>query len=168
MSGYTRVELEDWLMQIGTLLGDCAPVHALIGGVAVMHHARRAYTRDIDFLVVFATGQKEKLIATAESAGLRVERKSDWQLRVHRQEHYADIVDAQVPLEIGAARMAITVTTSAGAVRIAQVEYIVALKVLAGRPRDKADILTIADEHPDLDVVLVNELLEPFGEHFER
>ena len=168
MSGYTRVELEDWLIQITSLLAECVPKHALIGGVAVMHHARRAYTRDIDFLVVFAPGEKEKLIAAATSAGLVVEKKSDWQLRVHRQEHYADIVDAQVPLEVDAVHRAISVPTSAGAVQIAAVEYIVALKVLAGRPRDKADVLTILDEHPDLDVVLVNELLLPFGEHFER
>ena len=148
-------------------LRECAPQHSLIGGVAVIHHARRAFTRDIDFLVAFAPGQKDTLVAAAAAAaGMRVERKSDWQLRLHQSDHYADIVDAQVPLELDAVRCAVQVTTAAGGVRIATAEHIVALKVLAGRPRDRADILTILDEKPDLDVVKVNELLAPFGELF--
>ena len=154
-------------MQTSALLSDCAPLHTLIGGVAVMHHARRAFTRDIDYLVVFAPGQKDRLIAAATAAGMVVELKSGWQLRLHWSEHYADIVDAQVPLEIEAARCAVEVSTGKGTVRIATAEHIVALKHMAGRPRDRADILTILDEKPNLDIDLVNALLAPFDERLD-
>lgn len=162
--GFERPELEELLIAISDLLLETVPIHALIGGVAVMYYGQRAYTRDVDFLVVYGPGDKDRLIADAERRGWRVERKGDWHLRVHCLGKFADLVDAEVELQVQAARLAHVVPTDAGIVRIAPLEHLVALKVLAGRPRDRADVVVLYDEHPELDVARVNELLMPFDE----
>jgi len=167
VKGYERPELEELLVAISDLLRSEAPTHALMGGVAVMYYAQRAYTRDVDFIVAYAPGEREGLIAAAEAKGWRAERKGPWHLRIHCLGKFADIIDAEVELQVQAARSAVDVATEAGAVRIVPLEHLVALKWLARRPRDVADVMVIHQSWPDLDVARVNELLAPFGERWE-
>jgi|GEM_PF-1855766 len=164
MPVYDRLALEQILIAVSELLRSTAPRHALIGGVAVMYYASRAYTQDVDFLVAYGPGEKERLAQLAQDKGWTVERKGPWHLRIHCFGTFADLVDAEVPLQIGAADDARAIETATGVVRITPVEHLVALKVLADRPRDRADIAIIADECADIDVAKVNELLAPFGE----
>jgi len=144
------------------MLAAAAPVHCVIGGVAVMHHAARASTADVDFLVAFEPGEKDSLVALAQAAGWRVEVKSVWQLRLHGPDTYADIVDAQVPLELQAAREAVPVDLPPVTLRVAPLPHLVALKLIADRPRDRRDVEAICELHPGLDVRRVNELIAPF------
>lgn len=163
MSGYSRDELADILVATAELLREVAPHHALIGGAAVMVYGERARTRDVDFLVAFGDSEREELIARAEARGMRVERKAPWHLRLWRADHYADIVTAEVDLQLSAVRTARELTLHLGEVRIVDVEHLVALKVLAGRPRDKQDVENILELHPELDRERVQALLAPWG-----
>ncbi len=163
MSGYSRDELADILLAVAALLQDTAPPYALIGGAAVMAYGERARTRDVDFLVDFQGDQQALVIARAEAAGMRVERKAPWHLRLWRGEQYADLVTAEVDVQRSAVRCAQEADLRVGRVRLVDVEHLVALKVLAGRPRDRQDVENIVEMNPGLDRVQVRRLLEPWG-----
>lgn len=162
MTSFTRRELEPTIAAVATMLGATAPLHCIIGGVAVMHHAARASTADVDFLVRFGPGEKRALIALAEAEGWRVEQKSAWQLRIHGPDTYADIVDAQVPLEVEATQEAIEVALPNVTLRVAPLPHLTALKLIADRPRDRRDVAALLELNPDLDVERVNELIAPY------
>ena len=167
MPDFTRRELEPTVIAISDMLRATAPVHCIIGGVAVMHYARRASTADVDFLVAWKDGERDALIALAERRGWTVEHRSDWQLRLFGPDTYADVVSAQVPLEVEAAALASEVRTDMGVVRVAPLEHLVALKAVAGRSRDLWDLAMLYEMHPDLDVDRINRWIEPFDVKWE-
>jgi predicted nucleotidyltransferase len=161
-SGFTRDELRAFLQTMCTLLDEHAQPYALIGGAAVMHHGRRARTRDIDFVVV---GDTAALSSAASAAALIVERKSTSHLRLWTQDraHYADILDADVPFLDAAVRAALRVELAGVSVPIVSAEVLVALKIIAGRPRDLRDVEDILENQPGLSRAHVDAILQPFG-----
>ncbi len=163
MNGYTRDELADILVATSELLCEVAPQHALIGGAAVMFYGERARTRDVDFLADFGDDERERLIARADERGMRVERKATWHLRLWLGGQYADVIQAEVDVQRAAVQSAREVELRLGKVRIVAVEHLVALKILAGRPRDMQDVDNILELHPDLDRECVQVLLAPWG-----
>lgn len=167
MPSFTRRELEPTIVSVASMLTATAPVHCIIGGVAVMHHAARASTADVDFLVAFKPGEKQALAELAASSGWRVVIKSDWHLRLHGPDAYADIVDAQVPLELEAARCAVEVELPPVTLRVAPLAHLVALKLIANRPRDRRDVEAICEVAESLDVQRVNQLIAPFREPWQ-
>ena len=48
MPSYSQRELEPTVVAASALLSSAAPSHCIIGGVAVMFHAQRAYTADMN------------------------------------------------------------------------------------------------------------------------
>lgn len=161
-SGYTADELATWVLKIRALLDECGEPYALMGGAAVMLYGRRARTRDIDFVVL---GSHAGLADRALAQGLIVERKSEWHLRLWSADraHYADIVAADAPLLEDGVRRASVVPIAGVDVPVVPLEVLVALKVIAGRPRDLRDVADILESRPEADREEIGRLLAPFG-----
>ncbi len=127
-----------------------------------MLYGRRARTRAIDFIVL-ARGPDVAQRALAED--LIVEEKSEWHLRVWSADraHYADLVDANDPLLEEGVRRARVAQLAGVDVPVVPAEVLVALKVIAGRPRDLRDIEDIYEHTANLDRDAIERLLAPFG-----
>lgn len=166
-SGYTAGELAAWLRTIRALLDECGEPYALMGGAAVMLYGRRARTRDVDFIVL---GTRATLAERARRAGLVVERKSEWHTRLWSPDraHYADVVDANAPILEEGVRRARSVLVAGVEVPVVPPEVLVALKVIAGRPRDARDVEDILENAPDTDRQEIERLLAPFGLELPR
>lgn len=162
----TAATLAEQLLRLAPMLEASGVPYALIGGAAVMTYGLRAHTRDLDFLVA-APGRDVDVLdvvaATAAASGWRVERKGSWHLRLWSERFFCDVVAGQTELERSAIVSARPRRLAGRAVRTINVEHLCALKLLAGRPRDRRDVATIFEEWGDLDVDAVNELLRPFG-----
>lgn len=159
-TGYTAEELRAWLMLLEPILRAAAEPFAVFGGVAVMHYGRRARTVDVDFLV---DGTLERLSELAAAAGLVVERKSDWHRRLWAADRsiYADVVLADTDLTRSAVRGARTGIIADVELPIVPPEALVALKVIAARPRDLRDVADVL-ENTTVDREAVNALLAPY------
>jgi hypothetical protein len=153
-------------VRVQALLDDAGGRYALIGGAAVMAYGNRARTRDLDFVVLMAL---DDVASRAEAQGLEVERKSEWHLRLWDAGRtvFADILDANVPLLEEAVRRAVPVVVGQVSLKMAPPEVLVALKVIAGRPRDLRDIEDVLEETA-VDVDEVQRLLAPFDLELPR
>ena len=98
-----------WLQRVVGILADTGLAHALGGGGAVMLYGRRSRTRDIDFFVVASPDAWEALPMTLAAAGLRVERKAAWHYRLWDEPKYADLILAEVPVQVEAVTAASTI-----------------------------------------------------------
>ena len=137
--------------------------YALMGGGAVMLHGRRARTRDVDFIVALDEPQFDALLARAVERGLQAERKSSWHMRVRRDGAvYADVVLADAPILVDAVQSAVPRSFCGTMVPVISAEHLIALKVLAGRPRDLRDVADIVETQPALNVAKVQRLLADF------
>jgi len=161
-SGYTGLELAEWLEEITFVLREASIPFALIGGASVMLYGQRSRTRDVDFLVELQENGWLELDLRLTAAGLRVEPKGPWHQRVWRDRMYADLILAEVPLQTEAIVCARVHVLAGVQLPVAPPEYIVALKCLAGRPQDLRDVAEIREGVTDLDEALVARLLAPF------
>ena len=160
--GYTGAELAAWLQRVVGILHATGLAHALGGGCAVLLYGRRARTRDVDFFVVASPDAWQALPDTLAPTGLLVERKAAWHYRLWDAPKYADLILAEVPAQVEAVQAAVLRNLAGVDVRVMPPEHLVALKVLAGRPRDRRDVGEIVDEVPDLDPATIARLLAPF------
>lgn len=117
----------------------------------------------MDFLVDFHGPERAQQEAQPAPRGLRVERRAPWRLRLGSGEQYADVVTAEVELQRSAVASARELELPFGAVRIVDVEHLVALTVLTGRPRDMQGVDNVMELHPELDRARVRALLAPWG-----
>jgi len=161
-SGYSGAELADWLADIVAVLQSSGVPFALIGGASVMLYGKRSRTRDVDFLVALEPRRWPILDDRLKHAGLRVESKGLWHHRAWRGQLYADLVLAEVPEQAAAIAEAVVHEMTGVAVPVAPPEYVVALKLIAGRPQDLRDVEEIRECVADLDEKLVARLLAPY------
>lgn len=162
MTGFTKDDLAEWLARIMGFLRAAGPSFALVGGASVLLYGRRARTRDVDVLVVTTDEVWADLDQLALAHGLRPERKGPWHWRLWSEPMYADLLRAEVPLQVEAVLAAKLHDFAGIAVPVAPPEHVVALKVVAGRPGDLRDVGEIAERVPDLDRQEVRRLLAPF------
>lgn len=160
-TGYTAGELSTWIARVCAILDKRGEPFALMGGAAVMLFGRRARTRDIDFI---ALGSRDSLLKSAADDGLVVEVKSEWHVRLWSADraHYADVVDANAPLLEEGVRRARRMTLANVDVPVVPPEVLVALKMVAGRPRDLRDVEDILENTETVDRVEVDRLLAPY------
>ncbi len=138
---------------------------ALVGGLAVSARAEPRFTRDIDIAVVVRDdADAERLVlalagyhpvATVEHEV--VHRLSTVRLRAPDGASIVDLLFASTGIEAEIVeRASVLEIPFAGLVRVAELEELLAMKVLsmrADRPHDRTDALGLLDTPVDLDVV---------------
>jgi Nucleotidyl transferase of unknown function (DUF2204) len=157
-------------------LQDAAVSGTIIGGVAASLLGRPRVTRDIDALVLLDESEWETFLAAGKRFGF-VPRLSDvvtfaHQARVLLVRHAASGIDIDIafgalPFEEEAVRR--TVWHDVGGVRIPLPlpEDLLIMKAVAHRPRDMADIESILDAQPQLDLPRVRRWLREFSTALE-
>ena len=133
----------------------------VIGGVAASLLGRPRVTRDVDALVLVEEGQWGSFLAGGAQFGflprrpdaLRFARKSRVLLARHQATGIdVDIVLGALPLEQETVSRAQAVKVSGVAVSVPTPEDLIIMKAFANRPRDVADIESLLDSHPRVDL----------------
>ena len=156
---------------VSELCGALATPYAIIGGIAASLTGRPRFTRDVDALLVLPDAEWTSWIAAATDRGFvaRVPDAPEFlrDTRVWPTIHQpsgvpVDFVMAGLPFEEEAVRGAVSRDLGGIAMRIVRAEGLCVMKVIAGRPRDVADVQGILDAVTDLDVTSVRRTLQEF------
>lgn len=136
----------------------------LVGGFAVVAHRHVRATEDVDLLIPDDVDNDHRLLGALATIGAittatrRPPATTDLLHRAHlRVLTRAGLVDlireGDPPLDYATVeRHALTADLGDGAFRIAGLRTVVAMKRLAGRPRDRLDLEALAQEHGELPV----------------
>jgi hypothetical protein len=141
---------DDAITALARLLGDAAVDYALIGGHAVNVWLEPRFTADVDVTVQAGPRESERLQRTLAGAGFAA-------MREHGtgQPSGPDFVrfvsaDGTITLEVQAAKTAFQreairrAHVGANGMRIATVEDLIVMKLIADRPKDQVDLLGLA------------------------
>lgn len=135
--------------------------YALVGGLAVSFYGIPRSTRDIDAIVSAPRIRWARLFERLAEMGFSVDLAGA--IRQLSEDHVVtlrygdvplDLMDAVLPLFRRIAEGAVEATVEGRRVRVAAAEDLIALKLLAGRERDVADvrgILAVSGDRLDLD-----------------
>lgn len=149
---------------------------AIIGGIAVALVAQARATQDVDAVIWLDLGQIEKFILSGAGYGFipRLSDAADFAranrvlLLRHQSTGIAiDLSCGALPFESEVIERATTVIVGQTSVRVATPEDLVILKAVARRPRDLADIESIADIHPHMDLARIDHWVREFAEVLE-
>ena len=147
--------------------------HMVIGGLAVAARGTPRMTGDADVTVAVPEGAESELVARCEAAGFSPLPADPVEfVRVHRVLPIAaedgmrvDLVVAGSPYESEAIGRATEVRVGEVLLRVMAAEDLVIHKLIAGRPRDLDDALSVVRRAgPALDVGLIREVVEPLAE----
>ena len=162
-SGYSAAELAPWAVEVHELLSGAGVAHVLIGGAVVQLYAKRARTRDVDYLVRVGPERVASLRERLTEAGLRVETKAPWHLRAWKSDIlYADLVVAEVPVQDEIIDKAVLHDVAGSQIPLATPEHLIVLKVIAGRPRDLRDVEDVRESVAQLDDAEIARMLAEF------
>lgn len=149
---------------------------AIIGGVAVALVAQARTTHDIDAVIWLDLDRTEEFILSGANYGF-VPRLSDVVdfartnrviLLRHRPTGISiDLSCGALPFESELIKRATTLNVGNVSLRVATPEDLVILKAVAGRPRDLADIESIVNIHPRLDIARIYHWVQEFAEALE-
>ncbi|MCI5064569.1 nucleotidyltransferase [bacterium] len=122
--------------------------YALIGGYAVGVYAEPRFTKDLDLIIVPSKKNAQAVLAALTEFGAPVSNLSVKELSTPGLLYVFGISPVRVDIlnRIEGAnireivRRARTISLSGVAIRVVTIEDLIALKKLAGRPQDKADI----------------------------
>jgi hypothetical protein len=149
---------------------------AVIGGVAASIHGRPRLTHDVDAVILADEIGWEKVLASAAGYGIqpRIEDPLGFahRSRVLLLRHVSSGVDLDVslgalPFEHEIVARSFRVDVGPVHVQLVTAEDLVVMKALARRPRDFADIESIIDMHPDLDLDRIRRWLREFSSVLE-
>lgn len=168
-------DLEEALIRLDTDLEVLRIRWALVGGWAVSLRAEPRTTRDVDITVAVASDREAERIALAlRHRGYHylpdavLEQTAVGRLATVRllspattEDCIVDLLFASSGIEqeviAGADRLEVLPGLS---VRVAQIGHLLALKILAGRPQDLADIQSLLQYADDRDLKLARESLD--------
>jgi len=146
----------------------------MVGGFAVIANEHIRATKDVDFLIPDAADNDRRCLRAMEALGARLLREErsltllDFDgdhIRVHSSAGIVDLIREGLPpidYETVAAA-AHRVGTQEGEVLVAGLVSVVAMKRLAGRPQDLADLEALEQIHGPLPIVPVPGLDDPSG-----
>ena len=154
-----------------------ARVHGVvIGGVAASFLGRPRVTRDVDALISLDEGRWKMFLTAGAQFGF-VPRRPDAlrfarEVRVLLVHHEpsgidTDIVLSSLPFEEETVARAVPVNVGGITIPLPTPEDLVILKAVAHRPRDLADIESILDAHPKLDLRRVRRCVRNFSSALE-
>lgn len=139
--------------------------YALIGGHAVDAKLEPRLTRDIDVTVIADRDDIERLRTALEADGFHVVRELGAELPSGPD--FVRLVCGPVVIEIQTAKTRlqhdlVRRASSEDGVRIANTEDLIVLKLIADRPKDRADLYGLAAP-PSLDCRYVERCVEEWG-----
>jgi hypothetical protein len=144
----------------------------VIGGVAASLLGRPRATRDVDAVVLLDEGRWEEFLAAGKQFGfvprvtdaLTFARESRVLLLRHEPTGIsADISCGALPFEEEAIARALSVAVSGISVPLPTPEDLIIMKAVAHRPRDLADIESVLDAHPKLNLRRIRRWVREFA-----
>jgi hypothetical protein len=147
--------------------------YAYIGGFAVAFQGVPRATQDIDAVILINDDRLDDFFPSGAGFGFRGRDEDALafarRYRVLRLQHLVsnipvDVSLAGISIEIEAIQAAEHLSAGDLSVPFAPPENLVAMKAVARRPRDAADIEGLLDRHPDLDLERVRTALGEIGE----
>jgi hypothetical protein len=166
---------EPFLKVLADLTGwlDGAGVPAMVvGGVAASIMGRPRATRDIDSLAIVPEENWPALLTAAQSHGIvaRIEQPLEFarRTRVLLVRHAdtgidIDVIFGRLPFEEEAIARGELHNLAGLHVKLPQVEDLMIMKAIAGRPQDLRDIEGLLDVHPDADIDRVRRWVREFS-----
>ncbi len=144
----------------------------VIGGFAVVAHRHIRATEDVDLLVPDDSDNDERCLNALRALGAHrlgsdrelaaMDLESRAHLRVASRGGLIDLLrEGESPLDFESASAdALSADLGDGGFLVAGLATIVALKRLAGRPRDRQDLEALAEEHGPLPMLALPEVAE--------
>ncbi len=145
--------------------------HLIIGGVAASLLGRPRVTQDVDVLVVVDEGRWDDFLKAGKyfkftprrSDALAFAKKTRVLLVSHKSGIPVDIVFAGLPFEKEIIARSIKVKLGKVTLPVPNPEDLVVMKAVSNRPRDMADIESILDAHPKLNLRRIRRLVRGFS-----
>ncbi len=162
-------DLVDWLAAAGVR-------GIVIGGVAASLLARPRFTRDVDVLVLLEDDRWEDFVASGAPLGffprrdgvLEFARRARVLLMRHAPSQIdVDVVIGTLPFEQEVVDRASVVVVDQVSMPLPSPEDLIVMKAVARRPTDLADIESIMDAHPKLDLRRVRRWVREFAATLE-
>jgi hypothetical protein len=146
--------LEAALLEVAAILDEWRIPYMLIGGLAVAQWGEPRATLDVDVTVWVGADQFEAVVARLASRLVPRTKKPEEFARRTRVLPVnssngipVDIVFAQWPFEAEAIGQAVERTVSGASIRVANLEYLLLLKLVSDRPRDLEDAAALLRRH---------------------
>jgi predicted nucleotidyltransferase len=148
----------------------------IIGGIAVGFLGKPRFTADIDAVFLLSTKDIPHFLELARAEGIvpRISDAADFaqRNRVLLLKHGATETDIDISLGILPFEEEMVergnIESFAGlSLRLPTPEDLIILKAIARRPKDLEDIRTVAENHPTLDKIRVEEWVKSFGDALE-
>jgi hypothetical protein len=153
------------LIQIARELDRRSIPYMVIGGQAVLQYGEPRFTRDIDVTLGIGPDRTGEILDLAHSAGWKVLVDSPAEFvqktfvlpcREVQSEIRIDFVFSFSPYESQAIQRA-------HRIQIEDQEDLIIHKIVAGRPRDTADVLSVFRKNPGLDQAYIRGWIEEFS-----
>lgn len=164
-----RSDLEATLFETLSALEEARTPFALIGGLAVSAHTEGRATKDVDIVLACPNSSVPGLVEALGRHGFEVEPERhireltrDGITVFRRPRGRLDVMKPPLPFFQRLVDCAADSEFLGKPARVATPEYLIVLKVLAGRDRDKADIAELLSDNPRLDRALVLRELSGF------
>lgn len=151
--------------------------YAIVGGLAVIAHGHDRLTRDVDAMVVDADERLDEIIAAMGRHGLVPVRQDPARMARRERVLYlatatgrrVDILLGFIPYERASVDRAEMMDTRDGeSIRVASVEDLIILKLIASRDRDLSDIARLVELHPNLNRATIEEVVREVAELLEQ
>lgn len=172
--------LSHFLFEVVDLFESESIDYALIGGFAVSLIADERFTRDIDFTITFKPHQFNKFKNKLDESEYEIDfidfNSSDQYpdfMRLKINNILVDLLIAQIDFQEEIISRAIEFKLLNKNIKVASPEDMIIMKLLADRPRDREDILSIINHHKNLDKQYLQkwsnywEISEKLKKHFQ-
>lgn len=144
----------------------------VIGGVAASLLGRPRATRDVDAMVFIDESRWESLLAEGEKFGFKPRHPDALafagEARVLLVRHEPSGIDVDIAFgaltfEKEAVERAVWTDVAGARIPLSTPEDLIVMKAVAHRPRDLADIESVLDAHPSLDLARVRRWVREFS-----
>lgn len=170
-------DIEIALEAVVAWLDESATPYAIIGGFAVSQWARPRTTKDLDLIAALPSAQIETAIGEARGFGLVpaapeaiefARRQRILQMLHKKTKIPIDMILASSPFELRVIRSGAKRDTPKYAYRVVSPEYLIAMKIISGRPQDILDCYSLLEFQPNLDWRVVDDEVMNWGVTMEN